>query len=313
MNFVTYEQMIQSVYRNLHKIPRDVDLIVGVPRSGMLVAHVVALDLNLPFTDLAGFVDGRMIGTGDTRKRKDWIQSVYDAKHILVVDDSISKGDAIKKAKKTVEESFYTGKVSYFVAYALPTYFACVDIFFEFCNHPRMFEWNYLHHWGLKNTCMDIDGVLCKDPTFLQNNDGERYVDFLRTATPNVIPTKPIGYLVTGRLEKYRSETEQWLEKNGVQYDHLIMLDCENAKLRAKVSQGAFKAEVYREKKDCFLFIESSLEQALEICKISGKQVYCTENHALINPENYVRYLGIYSRDLKITVKRVVKKLLKKT
>ena len=313
MNFVTYEQMIQSVYRNLHKIPRDVDLVVGIPRSGMLVANVIALDLNLPFTDLDSFIDGRLIGTGDTRKRADWIQSVQDAKHILVVDDSISKGDAIKKAKKKVRESFYTGKVSYCVAYALPTNFACIDIFFEICNHPRMFEWNYLHHWGLKNTCMDIDGVLCKDPTFLQNDDGKKYVEFLRSAEPYIIPTKPVGYLVTGRLEKYREETEQWLKENRVQYDQLIMLDCESAKSRAQISQGAFKAEIYRQKKDCFLFIESSLEQALEICKITGKQVYCTENHVLINPENYLKYFGIYSRDLKITCKRVIKKLLKKT
>lgn len=312
MNFITYEQMIHSVYKNTYKIPRDVDLVVGIPRSGMLVASILALNLNLPFTDLDGFVAGRMIGTGDTRKREDWILQAKDAKHILVIDDSISKGDAIKKAREKVKNSFYRGQVTYCAVYALPTNIASVDIYFEICNHPRMFEWNYLHHWGLKNTCMDIDGVLCKDPSIFQNDDGKRYEEFLKSAIPLVIPTKPVGYLVTGRLEKYRKTTEQWLKDNNVLYDHLIMLNCETATERNYVSQGAFKAEVYQAQKDCFLFIESSLEQALEICKLSGKQVYCTENHVLINPQNYLKYFGIYARDLKITCKRVVKKILHK-
>ena len=204
------------------------------------------------------------------------------------------------------------GGTTYLAAYALPTNIASVDICFEICNHPRMFEWNFMHHWGLKYTCMDIDGVLCKDPSIFQNDDGKRYEEFLKSAVPLLIPTMPVGYLVTARLEKYREATEQWLKGNNVPYDHLIMLDCETAKERDQVSQGAFKAQVYRAQKDCFLFVESSFEQALEICRLSGKQVYCTQNHALINPQNYLKYFGIYSRDIKITFKRVVKKILQK-
>ena len=107
MNFVTYGQLIHSTLENVYKIPRDVDLVVGIPRSGMLVANVLALTLNLPFTDLDSFVDGRIFATGNTRARKDWIASAKDARHILVVDDSISKGDAMKKAKEKVKNSFY--------------------------------------------------------------------------------------------------------------------------------------------------------------------------------------------------------------
>ena len=309
MNFITYNQLINTIGENIKKVPHDIDLVVGIPRSGMLVANIIALSLNLPFTDIDGFLSGRIIGTGDTRKRQDWIKETSQAKHILVVDDSISKGDAIKKAKDKFSNSSYKGKVTFCAVYALPSNTKKVDIYFKICNHPRMFEWNYMHHWMLEYSCMDIDGVLCEDPSFFQNDDGEKYREFLINARPLIIPTKPVKNLVTCRLEKYRKETETWLENHGVKYTNLIMLNCEKANERGKISQGEFKGKFYKNS-DCILFIESNFEQALEICKISGKQVYCVDKHKLINPDNYLDYLKIYQRDLKITLKRVVKKLM---
>lgn len=47
MNFRTLDQLNQCIYNNMYKLPRDIDLIVGIPRSGMLVANIIALYLNL--------------------------------------------------------------------------------------------------------------------------------------------------------------------------------------------------------------------------------------------------------------------------
>lgn len=63
---------------------------------------------------------------------------------------------------------------------------------------------------------MDIDGVLCADPTPEENDDGEKYRHFLLNTPPLFIPKVTIGTLVTSRLEKYRPETEAWLQKNHV-------------------------------------------------------------------------------------------------
>ncbi len=39
----------------------------------------------------------------------------------------------------------------------------------EVIDRPRIFEWNVLHHPGiLKDACLDIDGVLCHDPSHEQ-------------------------------------------------------------------------------------------------------------------------------------------------
>ena len=76
-----------------------------------------------------------------------------------------------------------------------------VDIYFEICHMPRVFEWNYMHSWVLQYCCVDIDGVLCEDPSFFENDDGKRYRKFLLHAQPKLVPTKKIGYIVTARLE----------------------------------------------------------------------------------------------------------------
>lgn len=310
MNFVTFENLNDCLYKNMYKLPRDIDLIVGIPRSGLMVASLLALYLNLPFTDIDSFIKGEIYKTGNTRKSNKWITQASDAKKILVVDDSISTGEAIKEAKQKLKDIMNI-RIIYSAIYALPSNIKAVDIYFEICNHPRMFEWNYLHHWGLEYACVDIDGVLCQDPTIFQNDDGEKYLDFIKNAVPKFLPTKPIGYLVTSRLEKYRNETAEWLNKHGIQYKQLIMMDI-NAKERALNSRHAeFKASVYK-KTDSFLFIESSYEQAVEICKLSGKQVFCVENRKLIEPKNIVNHLQIIGRDLRITTKRVIKKILKR-
>ena len=68
-----------------------------------------------------------------------------------------------------------------------------------------MFEWNYLHHDGYSHLCCyDIDGVLCEDPTDEENDDGDRYKNFILNAPLRFKPFAPIGFLVSSRLEKYR-------------------------------------------------------------------------------------------------------------
>jgi len=42
----------------------DIDLIVGIPRSGLLVANLMVLHRNLPMTDVIGLHDGRLTDTG---------------------------------------------------------------------------------------------------------------------------------------------------------------------------------------------------------------------------------------------------------
>lgn len=309
MNFITFSQLNNCISDNIHKIPRDVDLIVGIPRSGSLVAYIVGLTINIPIMDLSSLVANVPIMAGTTRRRADWIAQPSDAKHILLVDDGISTGEAMKSAKSKIASLGLQAKVTTCAVYALPTNTRSVDCYFAICNQPRMFEWNYMHHWGLQYACMDIDGVLCVDPGIMTGQIEKYYINFLNTAVPKIIPTKKVGYLVTSRREKYRSLTESWLKEQKVDYDQLIMLDDAINDVMTNKDYGIHKGQVYRET-NCFLFIESNREQAIEICNHSKKQVFCTDTHELISPESVLSMVGIAGNDFKITTKHMVKKII---
>jgi uncharacterized HAD superfamily protein len=266
------------ILQRLNVLPRDFDLIVGIPRSGMLPANLLALYLNKPYTDIDSFVNGHIYKAGARGQFFD----MKNFRKILVVDDSIASGAAMDKCRERMKELSSSFEISYCAIYAIPGKEKEVDYFFEVVPLPRYFQWNIFNHTSLEKACFDIDGVLCVDPTDEQNDDGEKYLDFIVNAPPLFIPGGKIGTIVTSRLEKYRPETEQWLNANNVKYNQLVMLDLPNKEARVRAnSHGEFKANTYKSSA-YILFIESSYHQALEINRITKKPVLCTENFEMI-------------------------------
>jgi uncharacterized HAD superfamily protein/hypoxanthine phosphoribosyltransferase len=284
MNYRSLSDLNRTIIINSARIPRDIDMIVGIPRSGLLAANILALHLNLPLSDLDGFLDGRILSMGRTRKLQKHKRRLSDIHKVFVLDDSLCSGTQMEAVHQKIRNSNVKQQIQYGVVYVVPGSEKKVDIAFEVCPLPRIFEWNFIHNDVLQNSCVDIDGVICRDPTEAENDDGERYIKFIETCSPLFIPTLPVGYLVTCRLEKYRKQTEQWLENHGVKYNKLIMMNFPDKRARLEAgSHGEFKAKVYREA-GTELFIESSLRQAVEIADKSGKPVLCIEIGELIYP-----------------------------
>ncbi len=50
MNYRNIDDLNHCILQHLSILPRDFDLIVGIPRSGMFPANLLALYLNLPVT-----------------------------------------------------------------------------------------------------------------------------------------------------------------------------------------------------------------------------------------------------------------------
>lgn len=266
------------ILKRLSIIPRDIDLIVGIPRSGMLPANLLALYLNKPLSDIHSFVNGHIYKAGE---RGQFFEGDR-FKKVLVVDDSIASGSAMMEAKKLLSAFEDKYDIRYCAVYVIPGKEKLVDFYFEVLPLPRYFQWNIFNHIFLEKACLDIDGVLCMDPTPEQNDDGPRYRDFLLNAQPLYVPGCPVGTLVTSRLEKYRQETELWLKKHNIRYKELKMLDLPNMEARQKANNHAeFKAEVFKASQYVF-FIESSLSQAREINILTKKPVYCTENFEMV-------------------------------
>jgi uncharacterized HAD superfamily protein/hypoxanthine phosphoribosyltransferase len=286
MHYRSIADLNDDVIAGLHLIPADVELIVGIPRSGLLAGLIMALALNVPVTDVEGFVAGRVLSTGRTRRRDLFDHDPRRARRVLVVDDSADTGNSIREARERLVSAFPNVPFTFCVVYGTKSRCEGVDVIFKVIPQPRLFQWNVMHHNMLARCCVDIDGVLCADPTERENDDGEEYLRFVLNAPPMHTPTRRIGWLVTSRLEKYRKETEAWLEKRGVEYGELVMLDLPTREARLQLqSHATFKAEVYGRTTDAVLFIESERQQARDICRLAGKPVLSLGSQEMFTPE----------------------------
>jgi uncharacterized HAD superfamily protein len=305
MFFKSLDDLNRDIINNLYKIPRDIDLIVGIPRSGLLVANLIALYLNLPLVDLNGFIEGRIFESGKTRRIDDYDNKINNIRKVLIVEDSILSGKSMLEAKTKLERVSTKFELIYFVAYIIPSKKKDVDIYLDICELPRVFEWNIIHHSIVEESCFDMDGVLCINPKDKENDDGNKYINFINTAKPLFIPTKKIGNIVTCRLEKYRQQTENWLNKNKVKYNKLIMMKYNSKEDRIKYGNHAeFKAKYYIQSK-ASLFVESDINQAIKIAKIAKKPVYCIEARKMIYANSNINelYLGKPSLQMKLKFK----------
>ncbi len=271
LNFKTYSQLALDVRNVICKIPNDIDLVVGNPRSGIIPAYMISAFLNLPVSSIDEYLNDIKPSSGDRP-----IKNHNGIKKVLIVDDSVNSGSALKKIKSKLSEKGSNVEYIFLAIYATNESKNLVDIYASICEQPRIFQWNYLYHDIILRSCFDIDGVLCIDPTEDQNDDGNKYIDFILNAKPLYIPNYKINTLVTSRLERYRKETEEWLRKNNVQYERLFMLDLPSKEERIKLgAHGKFKAEIYNKLTECILFIESERNQAIEIANLTKKPVIC--------------------------------------
>jgi hypoxanthine phosphoribosyltransferase len=240
------EYLNQTIIKHLSIFPHDVELIVGIPRSGMLPANLLALYLNKPYTDIDSFVEDRIYKSGSRGQyfNQDKIHNV------LVIDDWVASGKALAKAKDKVKDIIPKYNIVYGTIYINAENTHLVDFYCEKHYHGTLvMQWNlFLYPSLLKDSCFDIDGVMCIQPPI--DDDGSIYFDYLNNAIPLYLPVGQIDTVVTCRLEKYRNVTEQWLKKWGVRYKNLIMLDLPNKEARALWKDyGIYKGTIYKKRK----------------------------------------------------------------
>ncbi|QUO46986.1 MULTISPECIES: hypothetical protein [Halorubrum] len=281
MNYKSVADLAADTRRLARDDLSDVDLVVGIPRSGLLAANLVCLHLNVPMTDVDGLCEGRRMDSGERCVEG---RSFGDLDSVLVLDDSVRSGSQMTETRNRLDGHEFPFDLTYGAVYVSPRGPEYVDRWAEVVSMPRVFEWNAIHHPVLNDACVEIDGVLCRDPTPAENDDGERYREFLSTVAPGVVPDQRIGRLVTSRLEKYRPETEAWLDEHGVRYDELMMMDLSSKAARQRRGNDAeYKADVY-DATDASLFIESDPRQAAEIGRRTDRPVLCYETMEMIQP-----------------------------
>ena len=200
---------------------------------------------------------------------------------ILVVDDTVMTGNSLKAIRPLVQSQI--GQALYAAVYVNPLAKEKPDLWAVDLPWPHLLEWNLFNSVLSPSVAMDFDGILCHDCLADQDDDGVRYLEFLRTTAPRYLPRRvSVPLIVTARLEKYRPQTEDWLKRHGVQWQRLVMHPAETLAERHRDDIAAYKARHYTEwashhraAPGPILFVESDDRQASRIAQLSGRMVVC--------------------------------------
>jgi hypothetical protein len=257
-------------------------------------ASHIATSLNLPLQTLNEVT--KKISTKQLFTLRE-LRDVEGPEHVLLVDDTSNTGLRISQAAKLINERWGQTKITTLVTCSALNSSFIPDITFLNSVTPRIFAWNMFNHDQITpRIAIDLDGILCIDPTQEQNDDGKNYKEFIRHAKLKIKPAKQVKAIITGRLEKYRSETEDWLFGNSISYHELFMNDAASASRRRteKFERGNLVVDQISEFKSRILstlnpplFVESNLDQALNIHKITGLNTYAFDHDRFFGLENF--------------------------
>lgn len=247
MVFMNFNTMLADAIGWCRIMNSDFDVVVAIPRSGMVLGSMIATKFDKPLSTVDMFLDGKKCWIHDRKMTNpDFIPQNPDSyKRILLVDDTSSSGSECSTMAKNynlLKAKYPELEIIKAALYIMPWNARYIDRYYKFIDMPpHRFEWNMLHAplWGIA-LAVDLDGVLCKNCT-IDDNDEEAYIDWMKNAEPYLIPHYKIDWIVTCRIEKYRAITEEWLKNHGVEYGELIMMNAPENKLRGNPIE--FKAK----------------------------------------------------------------------
>lgn len=276
MNFVTYAELVRDARSLARRLDPETVGVLGIPRSGMLVASIIAQELDCHLGDVNAFAASGCTFMKPGR-RMNWQRDPSGP--IVVVDDSLYAGAAMDQAKLALRanpmmDAYYDYQFA--CLYLAPGMEHRVHYFERIVEPPRMFAWNWRHSDMLQWSMCDIDGVLCPDPTCAEE-DADGYLDHLKNAPLLFTPRRRIHTIITGRLEQHRAVTEQWLSLRRIDYDRLYMAPFSTMEQRRAYTARRWKGETYASAStDVKLFIESDYQAADHIASIAkGRPVLC--------------------------------------
>lgn len=279
VNYRSVSDLDGGARRLARQLSPGVDVVVGIPRSGLLAANLLCLHLNCPVTDVDGLLDRRLLASGN--RLDDGTFDWEAVGTVLVVDDSINTGRSMERTRARIERAGLPFDVEYAAIYITPGGYRHVDYWVEVVRNPRVFGWNLTHHPMLRRSCVVADGVLWRRPTAAERRSEAAYRHYLASVGPLAVPTKRVGWLVTARPPADRDRTEAWLDAHGVDYDRLVMLGPSDDGRTGADDESAAKAALYAST-DAKLLVEASAAHADEIARLTRRPVYCYETDEML-------------------------------
>ncbi len=258
--FITINEAVAMTGDWVKSMANDFDLVIAIPRSGLLFGEVVAQKLGKPITTPSSFSQNQYWWTNQLGSEKK-----APFRRVLLFDDSVTR------VHGTMEKVYSKLKADHPELEIIKSALFCTEKTKSFLDRyytvlpptPHRFEWNLMHAFT-GPTASDMDGVLCEEcPDGADGNEAQ-YLDWIRKAIPKYIPAFELEAVITSRLEKYRPQTEEWLKHNNVKYKRLYMWELPSKSLRTRMGHVQTKVDALLQIKPVWYW-ESSLYEAREI------------------------------------------------
>lgn len=284
-----------AVLKGIPLLPRDLDLVVGVPRSGLIPAALISTYLALPLTDVNGFLEGRLLRSAPgADQRVDEAEIVRRARRVLIIDDSVGHGSEMRRVRARLAGMEAHRSLHFAAVFAAPDAASVVDVAFEELARGRFFSWNLMHHEALEQSCVDGDRLLWSAAVggehAGQHDDAD--IEDEAAVAPLWRPTIELGWIVTEQPEGRRAATEAWLCDTGIRFRHLVMPE---HPLEANEDGAAFKAEVYR-RSGARLFLTADPGVARYVTRRVGRPTIAVSAQRMFTPSRRARLAQAFGR-----------------
>jgi len=251
VSWISTADLAQRAVELVPRIPPGITRVIGIPRSGMIPASIIATMLHVPLYTLRKNTI-QPVGAGvrmrDHRERKG---------ETVLVDDTVHNGKTLKQLRLECDE--IQGMLTA-VCYARQEAAHVADLVGQFLPTPHFLEWNFPNCFYAKHLSWDMDGIICHNPP----RDNEPYL------LPRITE---VGSIVTARPESERERTLSWLDTWGASTRSLVMWQgSERDRWNAKAI-GSWKADETAKAGSEF-YVESEPEVADQIRK-HGVRTLC--------------------------------------
>lgn len=278
--FVSSEQFQRDIKTLVGMLPHDLDGIAGVARSGLSAATMVSMYLQLPLLAIRQ-TKGDVIAAGNGWRLGGQHHVNPRGNKIAIIDDTVMTGNSLRALEPIVAQQF--DNVVTAAVYVNPLAVKKPDIWASDLGWPHLLEWNMFNSVLSPSLALDFDGILCQNCRLEDDDDGARYLEFIRNAKPLYTPRKcAVPLVVTARIEKYREPTLQWLQRHRIAVNSLVMHPADTLAKRNQDDICAYKAKHFkawannhRGSPGPAAFVESEDWQAKQIAARSGRMVIC--------------------------------------
>lgn len=286
--WITTAQFYQDLRSLVEALPRRVRGIAGIPRGGMMAASYAASVLNVPLYALSPNGLVQLPSSGRRLNESDY------SGPMVILEDDVFSGITMHRLLDRVE-----GDVIRAAVYQWQNTYHPVDVCVRSFPCTWLCDWRFFNagHWLNSRLATDFDGILCHDCSVEDDDDGPRYLNFLRNARPlHLIKPQPIPLLVTARREVYRSETESWLKNHGITVTRLAMGQWPSLAERTLEKVIDLKAGEF-ERSNLVFFVESCPHQAALIAARVPRPVICPATAQVFNPTKLIDFADLEKKE----------------